>query len=107
MLASSPHVVHHKEQLYIVFLDASKAFDVVNHVVLADTLNHLVNDPQFAQAVHMAYSDISSYVKWEDIRGTPFPVKQGVRQGGTLSAPLYKLYIHPLLEKLEDSKLGL
>ena len=46
-------------------------------------------------------------VKWEDIRGTSFPVKQGVRQGGTLSAPLYKLYIHPLLEKLEDSKLGL
>ena len=46
-------------------------------------------------------------VKWEDIRGTPFPVKQGVRQGGTLSAPLYKLYIHPILDKLEDSKLGL
>ena len=37
----------------------------------------------------------------------PFPVKQGGRQGGILSAPLYKLYIHPLLEKLEDSKLGL
>ena len=75
------NAVHHKEQLYIVFLDASKAFDVVNHVVLADTLNHLVNAPQFAQAVYTAYSDISSYVKWEDIRGTPFPVKQGVRQG--------------------------
>ena len=64
-----------------------------------------VNDPQFAKAVHTAYSDISSYVKWEDIRGTPFPVKQEVRQGGTLSAPLYKLYIHLLLEKLEESKL--
>ena len=98
------NAVHHKKQLHIVFMDASKAFDVMNHVVLADTLNHLVNDPQFAQAVHTAYSDISSYVKWEDIRGTPFP---GVRQGGTLSAPLYKLYIHPLLEKLEESKLGL
>ena len=66
-----------------------------------------MNDSQVAQAVHTAYSDISSYVKWEDIRGTPFPVKQGLRQGGTLSAPLYKLYIHPLLEKLEKSKLGL
>ena len=101
------NAVHHKEQLYIVFLDASKAFDVVNHVVLADTLNNIVKDPQLAQAVNTAYSDISSYVKWEHIRGTSFPVKQGVRQGGTLSAPLYKLYIHPLLEKLEDSKLGL
>ena len=89
------NAVHHKEQLYIVFLDASKAFDVVNHVVLADTLNNLVKDPQLAQAVNTAYSDISSYVKWEHIRGTSFPVKQGVRQGGTLSAPLYKLYIHP------------
>ena len=66
-----------------------------------------VNDPQFAQAVHTAYSDISSYVKWEDLRGMPFPVKQGVRQGVTLSVPLYKLYIHLLLEKLEESKLDL
>ena len=30
-----------------------------------------------------------------------------MRQGLTLSVPLYKLYIHPLLEKLEESKLGL
>ena len=33
--------------------------------------------------------------------------KQGVRQGGTLSAPLYKLYVHPLLEKLAGCNLGL
>ena len=36
------NAVHHKEQLYIVFLDASKAFDVVNHVVLADTLRTIL-----------------------------------------------------------------
>ena len=29
-----------------------------------------------------------------------------MRQGGTLSASLYKLYIHPLLEKLEKSTIG-
>ena len=101
------NAVHYKEYLYVVFLDASKAFDVVNHVVLDDTQNQFVNDPQFAQAVHTAYSDISSYVKWEDIIGTPFPVVQGVRQGGTLSVPLYKLHIHPLPQKLEESKFGL
>ena len=99
------NAVHHKEELYIVLLDVSKAFDVVNHLVLADTLNHLVNDPQFAQAVYTAYSDISSYVKWEYIIGTPFPLKQGVRQGGTLSAPLYKLYIHPFLRNWRSQSL--
>jgi hypothetical protein len=35
-----------------------------------------------------------------------FKIEQGVRQGGVLSADLYKLYINPLLNFLDDSELG-
>ena len=35
-----------------------------------------------------------------------FKIEQGVRQGGVLSADLYKLYINPLLNFLDDSGLG-
>ena len=35
-----------------------------------------------------------------------FPVNQGVRQGGILSTPLYKVYVHPLLDILKNKRLG-
>ncbi|VDI42783.1 Hypothetical predicted protein [Mytilus galloprovincialis] len=36
----------------------------------------------------------------------PFPVQQGVRQGGILSTELYKVYINDVLDQLENSGLG-
>ena len=35
-----------------------------------------------------------------------FDVKMGVRQGGILSADLYKLYINPLLDHLQNVNIG-
>jgi hypothetical protein len=35
-----------------------------------------------------------------------FIIEQGVRQGGALSADLYKVYINPLLDILSNSGLG-
>ena len=36
-----------------------------------------------------------------------FNILQGVRQGGILSADLYKIYINPLLKQLQQSRLGM
>jgi hypothetical protein len=36
-----------------------------------------------------------------------FKVGMGDRQGGTLSTDLYKLYINPLLDRLQDVGIGL
>ena len=37
----------------------------------------------------------------------PFAVSQVVRQGDVLSTDLYKLYINPLLDQIEDSGIGM
>ena len=42
-------------------------------------------------------------VKWAGGRSDPFTIEQGVRQGGILSADLYKLYGNPLLNRLTNS----
>ncbi|CAG2223922.1 unnamed protein product [Mytilus edulis] len=53
------------------------------------------------------YQNAVSYVKWDNSFSEDFfKIEQGVRQGGTLSADLYKLYINPLLNFLCDSGLG-
>ena len=51
-------------------------------------------------------SKVSS-VKWAGQKSEPFEVNQGVRQGGILSTDLFKLYINPLLKRLEATNIGL
>jgi hypothetical protein len=46
-------------------------------------------------------------VKWKGTAMDPFAVSKGVRQGGVLSTDLYKLYINPLLDQIEDSGIGM
>ena len=45
-------------------------------------------------------------VKWENYISDVFEVSQGVRQGGTLSADLYKLYVNPVMDCIQISNVG-
>ncbi|CAG2187006.1 unnamed protein product [Mytilus edulis] len=47
-----------------------------------------------------------SVVKFNGLISEPFSICQGVKQGGILSADLYKLYINNLLTDIEHSGLG-
>ena len=50
---------------------------------------------------------VTSIVKWTWERAEPFEIHQGVRQGGILSSGLFKVHINPLLDRLQDSNLGI
>ena len=52
------------------------------------------------------YKNAVSCVKWYNQISDTFRIEQGVRQGGTLSADLYKIYINTLLDILADSGYG-
>ena len=52
------------------------------------------------------HQNASSIVKWAGDHSDPFEVNQGVRQGGILSADLYKIHINPALERLKNSGVG-
>ena len=97
---------HNNDQLYLVTLDAQKAFNVVHHTILLDRLAESGIPRDIWLIIKDLYSDISSKVKWLGDCGDRFPVNQGVRQGGILSTPLYKVYIHPLLDILKNKRLG-
>jgi hypothetical protein len=46
------------------------------------------------------YKNAVSSVKWNNQTSDTFKMEQGVRQGGALSADLYKIYINTLLNIL-------
>ena len=87
-------------------LDSQKAFDVVSHPILLDKLYHTGVNLKVWSLVKGMYKGLSSRVKLEGGYSDPFPISQGVRQGGILSTHLYKLYINDLLLDLQNSEFG-
>ena len=52
------------------------------------------------------YSVSSAIVKWNNVKSNSFNVNNGVKQGAVISAPLFALYVNPLLRRLRDFKQG-
>jgi hypothetical protein len=97
---------HLKRPLYVVTLDAQKAFDVVNHDILFRQM--LVDDaPRHTVALLQdLYSGCTEFVAWQGKRSPEYDIKQGVKQGGIISTNLYKLYIDDLLERITQLNIG-
>ena len=89
------------------FLDAEKAFDVVWHDGLQRKLALLGIPMDILAALHQWYGNISSQVKWEGHISDEIRIYQGLRQGGTSSPLLYKIFLSDLLLPLEDRGEGL
>ena len=91
----------------LVLLDAKSAFDVVIHNQLIRGVFHIgIKDNHWSLINSMHQNATSAIKSWEGKISEQFPVTQGVRQDGILSADLYKLYINPPLERLENSHIG-
>ena len=81
--------------VYSCFLDASKAFDRVNHYVLFDKL-----------ILVFWYNVQKMYIRWNNTMSDTFSVSNGVRQGGILSPYLLCVYRDDLSKKLNNVNAG-
>jgi len=88
-------------------LDAKSAFDVVVHKNLLKKLYHLGIQDKHWTLIKSLHTNSSSAIKFNGLVSENFNILQGVRQGGILSADLYKIYIDPLLKQLQHSRLGM
>ena len=99
-----------RKPLFITFLDASKAFDVVDHSILMNELHDMGVNGDLWLILQQLYNRPTTSLKWKDVISESFTVQQGVRQGGASSAPLYKGYTNALLHQLDehvrDHKIG-
>jgi hypothetical protein len=94
-----------KAPFYLALLDAKSAFDVVDIHILIRKLFLLGVQPS-TWKIDEPHQNTKTCVKWKEQTSETFSSHQGVKQGGLLSAELYKLYIEDLLKTLENSKLG-
>ena len=92
--------------VFVGFLDASKAFDRVNHYKLFSKLSGR-GVPQFlVRLLVFWYSKQTMIVSWGNAVSQPFTVSNGVRQGGILSPFLFSVYMDDLSNRLKDCRTG-
>lgn len=93
--------------MYACFLDASKAFDFVDHGILFEKLMKIDAPPEWIRFLMSGYKAINLKVCWNGFLSNRFPLKQRVRQGGVLSPMLFSVYLDELLGILSESGCGL
>ncbi|MES9904479.1 MAG: reverse transcriptase domain-containing protein [Sedimenticola sp.] len=91
---------------YIAFMDGKSAFDVVVHSSLMRKLYHMGVNGNNWTIINSLHQGARTAVKWRNKLSDPYINQQGVRQGGVLSADLYKVYINELLDRLSNTGIG-
>ena len=92
--------------LYICYLDASKAFDRINHRILFEKLLRRGMPKILVRILSVWYCNQQFYIRWGNTVSSAFNVSNGVRQGGILSPFLFNVYIDDLSTILNECNVG-
>ena len=92
--------------IYLCFLDASKAFDRVNHHTLFHKLLRKGLPQPVVRPLRTWYSNQTMQVRWSTYLWEPFTVSNGVRQGGILSPIFFNVYLEDLSNDLLNTPAG-
>ena len=92
--------------MFVAFLDSSKAFDKINHNILFQILKDNNIPLYIINFLNYWYRNQRIYIKWCNNSSDSFPVTMGVRQGCILSPLLFNLYTNPMIKKLNEIHSG-
>lgn len=96
----------HKTTIFLSFIDASKAFDWVNHQRLFHKLYNRGVLTYLVRILAYWYGHQLLCVKWGNTVSDGFKVVNGVRQGSILSPYFFNIYMVKLSKVLNCCKTG-
>ena len=92
--------------VFISFLDASKAFDRVEHYTLFKKLEKRGIPSPILRVLSYWYEQQTSTVAWGNSFSEPFSCGNGVKQGGVLSPYFFNVYTDDLSRELNREAVG-
>lgn len=92
--------------VFVAFLDASKAFDRVNHWTLFKKLIRRNIPAIFLRLIIFWYRSQTMVVRWGGSCSNHFNIRNGTRQGSLISASLYAVFLDDLSTELDRVPVG-
>ena len=92
--------------VFVTAVDASKAFDRINHITLLQKLKERLLPACFIRVISCWYDKLYSVVRWNSVYSREFKACAGVRQGSILSPILFNVYVDDLIVQLSNSGYG-
>ena len=92
--------------IYVLYMDASKAFDKLYHIELFRLLSERAVCPLILRLLLNMYRKQRIQVRWGDSLSDMFSMSSGVKQGAVLSPVLFTAYFDKLFERLRASGIG-
>ena len=100
------YYTHQNTPVYTCLLDASKAFDRVNHWTLFAKFIESYAPRLIVSILLFWYQMEQVSIKWGKSISQYITICNGVLQGGILSPRLFALYVNQLTNRLIDCKAG-
>ena len=100
------HYVRNGSEVFVGVMDMTKAFDNVKQSLLFEKLIDRNVPPVFLRLILKMYRDQKASVCWNGSISGTFGIRNGVKQGGVLSARLFCVYIDDLFGLLRKKKSG-
>ena len=95
-----------KQPIYILYLDAESAFDVVLHEILVTHLFNTGTSGHNLLFINNRLSNRRTVVDWEGNLLGPIQDERGLEQGGVKSSDLYKIFAKEQITTAQESGLG-
>ena len=98
----SEKVMEEQKDLYICFLDYTKAFNRIKHEKIIELLQRLDTNGKDIQLTRNRYWEQQACIRIGNLMSGCTNIKRGVRQGCVLSPVLFNLYSETILREIED-----
>lgn len=95
-----------KEPVYVLYLDAKSAFDVVLQELLVRNLFNCNTSGHSLLYINNRLGNRKTFIDWGDNLLGPVHDEQGLEQGGVNSSDFYKIFGKEQLTTAQDSQLG-
>ena len=108
------YYITNSSNVYMCYVDLSKAFDRIEHVILFRKLRERKIPLLIVRKIPLLivrllenwYKTQKFYIQWGSLISAPFNVTNGVRQGGMMSPVPFNVYIDDLSKTLYSMPLG-
>ena len=88
----------------IISIDAGKAFDKIQHLVMIKTLNKMSIEGKYLNIIKAIYDKPSANIILNSKKLKAFPLRLGTRQGCPLSPLLFNIVLETLATAIRQNK---